>query len=1331
MGILANEEASLHIMKSQDFGWNCQQAIALLFLTGLLLPGSVSAQITPDTTLGTEASATTPRLINGIPSDQIDGGALRGRNLFHSFQEFNIGVGRGAYFANPVGVENILSRVTGNNPSNLLGTLGVLGNANLFLINPNGIVFGPNSRLDIRGSFTASTADRLVFDNGFAFSASNPQAPPLLTINVPLGLQYGTGRSGGLTNQGNLTIGQDLILSGDSVSSSGQLNAPNGTLMVQSMNGDVQVRQLTARTATLSAAQNLVLFESQLTTSGNLTLQADNSVIVRDSVAKPFIAQAGGMLTVQGDRTVDIFALNHPNSGLFASGDLVLRSVNPVIGDAHYWTGGNFRIEQMDGSLGQLSSPNDPIIRARGDVGIGSYIGASLHILSGGQVSINSIIITSADNTGNAIYAGHPDPTFSNLATVVLSDGSIRTIDGFREPTLDIRTGMDVNILGLPLPPAPGSTGQRIGDNFTVLTAPPGFPFPFIIPTASSRNITIGSIQVQAAGGQVLLSSRDRPNADPTLTGGAIQVSGIVTNGGNVAIDARTDLTIPVGIDTSSTTGNAGNVTLLAGGNLNTGVLLARSTIGTGGDIKLSAGNSITPADIETSGQLGGDIILNSPNSPLLLNNRLILSSSNSATAGTVGGNINLVAPTTILNQSAIISQTTGAARSGDLIITSPLGIQVNGRNPAANNFGGFLTRTDGSGNSGNIGIASVSGAVVLQDGAQISAITRNSGQAGNVSVNANQVSLQGGAGIYANTDGTGNAGTVTLTTPTVNLDRGFIFVNTFGDTGNAGRLIVNTNQFTAQNGSLISAASQGRGQGGNITLNAPNGSINFIGNDEVVLSPTNKLSSTALYLGATGNTNAGNLAITTGQLTVVNGAILNGSTGRESGGNAANVKINATEFVRIAGTTPSGTLSSQIASDTFGNGNAGTLQITTPDLFVQNGGQLSAGTTGTGQAGRLAVNASNVEVSDISPANQSSSRITFDSLGFGDAGELSITTQQLSVLNGGRISARTGGTGQGGIISINATGTVQVSGTAANGQASTIDFSSSGSGNARGIRLDTTGQLTLQDGGQVTVSGTGTGISGNIEVIADSIALINQGRIRATTSQSEGGNIFLRLSNPGVAIYMENNSEISAEAFRFANAGNLTIDSIGAIISRSLADNNDIVANAIFGRGGRINATASQILNFRQFQGRRTSESDFTSLSESPFPGVFPGEININTLDSPNTQTLPDDFLTQQMAVVCQPGTKPGQRSEFVMRGPGGIPTRPDDAMSSEAIAVGLATPMIPSGQRTDHFRGNFTQPLEIVEAQQLVKLPDGTIALVAPTAPVALPTLGCQTVP
>ncbi len=95
------------------------------------------AQITPDATLGGEASVVTPGVdVGGQAADQIDGGATRGINLFHSFEQFNVGEGQRVYFANPTGIENILTRVTGTNSSNILGTLGVAGgNANLFLIN--------------------------------------------------------------------------------------------------------------------------------------------------------------------------------------------------------------------------------------------------------------------------------------------------------------------------------------------------------------------------------------------------------------------------------------------------------------------------------------------------------------------------------------------------------------------------------------------------------------------------------------------------------------------------------------------------------------------------------------------------------------------------------------------------------------------------------------------------------------------------------------------------------------------------------------------------------------------------------------------------------------------------------------------------------------------------------------------------------------------------------------------------------------------------------------------------------------------------------------------
>lgn len=168
--------------------------ISFGFVTLVMGCSSVGAQVIPDNTLGLESSVVKPDInINGLLSDQIDGGAIRGSTLLHSFQEFNVGERRGVYFTNPTGIENILNRVTGANPSNILGRLGVIGgNANLFLINPNGIIFGSNASLDINGSFLGSTANSIELSSGLQFNAKNPQPVPLLTINVPRGLDFGS-----------------------------------------------------------------------------------------------------------------------------------------------------------------------------------------------------------------------------------------------------------------------------------------------------------------------------------------------------------------------------------------------------------------------------------------------------------------------------------------------------------------------------------------------------------------------------------------------------------------------------------------------------------------------------------------------------------------------------------------------------------------------------------------------------------------------------------------------------------------------------------------------------------------------------------------------------------------------------------------------------------------------------------------------------------------------------------------------------------------------------------------------------------------------------------
>jgi filamentous hemagglutinin family protein len=214
-----------------------------------LIPVSlVQAQIASDGTLPT--NVTTSDNLNFT----IRGGSQVGGNLFHSFRELSVPTRGSAVFQNGTDVQNIISRVTGSSISNIDGSLKANGTANLFLLNPNGIIFGSNAELNIGGSFVASTANSLKFADGSEFSATNPSDPPRLTVNVPVGLQYGPS-PGHIVNQSKVTDsngfsvglqvqpGKTLALVGGEVAlEGGNLTAPGGRIEVGSVASNSLIR---------------------------------------------------------------------------------------------------------------------------------------------------------------------------------------------------------------------------------------------------------------------------------------------------------------------------------------------------------------------------------------------------------------------------------------------------------------------------------------------------------------------------------------------------------------------------------------------------------------------------------------------------------------------------------------------------------------------------------------------------------------------------------------------------------------------------------------------------------------------------------------------------------------------------------------------------------------------------------------------------------------------------------------------------------------------------------------------------------------------------------
>lgn len=282
------------------------------------------AQIVPDTTLPTNSSVTP-----GCTTCTINGGTVRGTNLFHSFREFSVPTGGAAWFNNGTTIQTILTRVTGASVSNIDGLIRANGTANLFILNPNGIIFGANAQLNIGGSFLATTANSFKFADGSEFSATNPQASPLLSVNVPLGLQFGAA-PGAIVNRSRVSIpdvaqpvglavrpGRTLALVGGDILMEGNVTAFAGRVELGSVQDQgfvslTPIAQGFALSYPGSSFGTIQLNGAGIDTSGNpggsLQIQARSLQLTNNFRIASFNlgAQQGGDLTLNATDSIDI-----------------------------------------------------------------------------------------------------------------------------------------------------------------------------------------------------------------------------------------------------------------------------------------------------------------------------------------------------------------------------------------------------------------------------------------------------------------------------------------------------------------------------------------------------------------------------------------------------------------------------------------------------------------------------------------------------------------------------------------------------------------------------------------------------------------------------------------------------------------------------------------------------------------------------------------------------------------------------------------------------------------------------------------------------------------
>jgi filamentous hemagglutinin family protein len=862
---------------------------SLFVFLGLHHTCSAIAQITPDSTLGTEASTVTSTTINGLPSELVEGGAMRGLNLFHSFLDFNVSQGRGAFFSNPIGISNILTRITGSQASTINGTLGVLGNANLFLLNPNGIIFGSSAQLNLNGSMLATTASELQFGNQGSFSAISPSAPGVLTVN-PSALLFNQITTQGISSQANLSVPGDrslLLIGGPINLNESSLLAPDGAVGLGAFTGVGSVGLNTSgNIVTLESSNSLQRANIQLSNStidvggfrgGDVTVYAQNLDISRSNIVTRTASLQSGKISLHATDTI----------GLRNQSSISARSLS--LGRA-----GDIFIQAR-----QLSLQDQSLIVAPPAFGI----------TQGGDIIIqasNSVQLSGA----------------SSIATGNLTSGGAAGSISITTPRLSLQNGSSIQAASA----IAGELETQGGGIFVNASSS--------VSLADQSRMIAGSFGGSGSSGDIMIMTKQLSLQNGSAI--AAQTSNSTGNGGNITINASESVTLNTGsiIATGSSNqgGNSGSIFMTTPQLLlqEQSSIAARTenSAGQGGDITIDS-NTITLtgasnifADSINQGGDAGNILITTHQ--LWMQDGSTISTSIDQSAGN-GGNLTINASDSIvLNEKSrilvgVFGQSSGDG--GDLSIHASNAILLSGQSEilagvfgqSSGNSGdtlittGFLSLQEGSqilattaqgssGDGGDITLA-VSGSIHLDGASTIGTGSFTpldqtliaTGNSGNISITANQLLLQNGSSIFSTTQkstGTGGNITITVADSITLLSNSQIATGSVQGSGASGDIVITTGALTLLDGSDIAAGTRSSsGDGGDITIDATAILLSGMGAD----GASSGIFSRSLE-GSSGN--AGMIQISTQQLSVQDGATI--ETSSTGSGNAGDIKLTA-----------------------------------------------------------------------------------------------------------------------------------------------------------------------------------------------------------------------------------------------------------------------------------------------------------------------------------------------------------------------------------------------------------------------------------------------------
>ena len=755
----------------------------------------------------------------------ITGGTRAGTNLFHSFGNFGVPNNNIANFLNESGAStsNILGRVTGGNPSNIFGNIQTtgFGNANLFLMNPAGFLFGPTATVNVGGMATFTTADYLRLNDGKLFHAvPNETADGLLSAAPVAAFGFLGSNPAAITVQGSQLAaqpGQGIALVG------GNITVQNGTLD----SGTVQPAKLTAPGGQIhlaSVGSPGEILTGTLDQAANVNGQSFGALGTVQVTQKSVIdssGSGGGTVLIRGGR----FVLD--NSTISAN------VTAPAVG--------------QPGAGIDVSVTQDAIIQNAGvlQTNVSPNVGTSA---GGVRVSADHIEIVGIPPPPS-LPPPNPQPQvqFTGIRSATSGGrGGDITLEA-NSISLENFAQLQSNALGVPPPPTGPPSPQAIGSAGNInLTANQKLEMDrSIITSVSSSQGNSANINLTSTRGDVTMTNSSftssqtaglgnagaitlsAPNGNILLDTAAvsthIQGPGAVGgSGGGISFTAK-NLTLvnhtPTGSGISLDNFNPqvpDNITVTLSGTLSLDGNTFIQTVARGPALA-AAGLNITAHDVSVSGGafLNTETKSSGPGGPLnIFAENVQLTSGgqlkSGSTLGLAAGPAPGAPPVTVIP----------SGRGGTITIQGLAGpsasVLVDGSNS------GIFTNAVGTGAGGNANISAQS--VTVQNGGTMSASTSGtapSAAGGSIGITAGQFTLNNGGSIAANSTGPANAGHIAINVGTTFQDNGGS-VSTTASQGQGGNITVMAGQLVQlDNGASITASSTGPGNAGNIVINA------------------------------------------------------------------------------------------------------------------------------------------------------------------------------------------------------------------------------------------------------------------------------------------------------------------------------------------------------------------------------------------------------------------------------------------------------------------------------------------------------------------------------